>query len=245
MDYRVYHITVTGGLCAGGIYLLMLFCTAMLFYNTPAAMVPLAVTVVPAFRWYRRGEVRKQSRQLLEEFRYCMNSMISSLQAGYALENTFSIAERDLRRRFPGKCFMADECRQICLRSQFREPVEEGLMDLARRSGLEEIRQFAEVVSITGRSGGDLVRVLKRSVSQISESIRTDQEIRVLTASKKLEERVMIVMPFLIIGYMKLTSGGYMDPVYSTMTGRLVMTAALLAIVLSVWMAERITDIRV
>ena len=55
----------------------------------------------------------------------------------------------------------------------------------------------------------------------------------------------MNVVPFFIIFYVELTSKGFFDILYHNLFGNLVMTVTLGIYLLSVYMAERMTDISI
>ena len=53
----------------------------------------------------------------------------------------------------------------------------------------------------------------------------------------------MNVLPFLIILYIDITSDGFLDVMYQTLTGRIIMTVCLLLIGISCWFSGRILNI--
>ena len=68
-----------------------------------------------------------------------------------------------------------------------------------------------------------------------------------MNAAKRYEQRVMNLVPFLIILYMNFSSPEFFRTLYTTVLGRITMTLCLclLLYVLSVWLAGRIMDIEV
>lgn len=51
--------------------------------------------------------------------------------------------------------------------------------------------------------------IIKDAVKVISEKMETEKEIQTMIASKKLEFEIMSMIPFGMIGYMKLTFGDF------------------------------------
>ena len=82
---------------------------------------------------------------------------------------------------------------------------------------------------ICRKTGGDLAGAVYRSVQQLCENIDLKREKDVLMSQKKLESKILAVMPGLIIALIRLSSSGYLNVMYETLTGRLLMTAALAA----------------
>ena len=57
--------------------------------------------------------------------------------------------------------------------------------------------------------------------------METEKEIEVLLSARKLEQKIMNAMPFLIMLYVNLTSPGYFDKLYHSLAGTAVMTLCL------------------
>ena len=62
---------------------------------------------------------------------------------------------------------------------------------------------------------------------------------------KKYEGRIITIMPVAIILFLQIMSPDYLQVMYSTAAGRILMSLALAAIVIAYFMIERITSIEV
>lgn len=93
---------------------------------------------------------------------------------------------------------------------------EDALGDFAARSGLDDVKNFADVFLAARKSGGELMRIITRTAEIIGEKIRIQEEILTATASKRMEQRIMSGIPVLIVIYIELTSPGVLwDSVYN------------------------------
>ena len=79
----------------------------------------------------------------------------------------------------------------------------------------------------------------------IQDKIQIQEEIRTLTASRQFEQKIMNVLPFLIIFYIDQTSPGMFDVMYQTILGRVVMTVCLVIYLAAILFARNILDIPV
>ena len=70
-----------------------------------------------------------------------------------------------------------------------------------------------------------------------------EREIKALTAQKKLEGRMIALMPIAMLLCLNLVSKTYIAPLYTTFMGRLIMTGCLAATVFGVWLMEKISEI--
>ena len=119
------------------------------------------------------------------------------------------------------------------------------LLDFGRRSGLAEIRDFADSYSICLGTGGDLDRVILHASQLLLEKIEILREIRVQTAQKRLEVRILSLIPLGILALLQLTSPAYLDGMYHTGNGRVVMTLALLLQAGAFYLGQKITTVEV
>ena len=119
------------------------------------------------------------------------------------------------------------------------------LLDLGTRSDVRDILDFARLIVSTKIYGGNIVSIIRQTAGNIAEKHMVEEEINTIIASKKLEGRIMLMMPFLIIIYMKLTNSGYMDIMYRTALGNIVMCISLIFIILSGFLINKIVKIEV
>lgn len=101
--------------------------------------------------------------------------------------------------------------------------LEELLLDFGRRSDLPDILSFAEVFLTAKRTGGDLIAIIRNTVSCIRQKQETMQEIETCMAGKVMEQNIMSLIPVFILVYVKLSSPEFLDVMYETSTGVAVM----------------------
>ena len=94
------------------------------------------------------------------------------------------------------------------------------------------------------RSGGNFASIIEETSEHIRERHDTEREIQLLIASRKLEQRVMNVVPIFILAYLKLTSGEFLSPLYGNLFGIIFMTGCLLAYGMTILLADRILNIQ-
>ena len=123
--------------------------------------------------------------------------------------------------------------------------IEQLLMALADRSGVDEIRELAAMIEAAKRYGGNIPYLIRRMVRQMQESELVELEIQTALAAKKLEGRIMLFVPFGIVLFLRMTNASYMQVLYTTATGRLWMGVSLAGIGLCAWWIEKIIRIEV
>ena len=129
--------------------------------------------------------------------------------------------------------------------SENRESDIQIFLDFAKRSHCEDIDNFVQVYMTCRTMGGNLEKVIKSTTEIIVDKINIESEIRTLTAQKKFEGKIISMMPFAVLLLLNLFSPDYLEPLYTTLTGRIVMTAALGGLVFAFFLTERLTAIEV
>ena len=66
-----------------------------------------------------------------------------------------------------------------------------------------------------------------------------------MLSQKKLESRILVVMPVALTAMINIASADYLSVMYTTIEGRLIMTAALLGTAGSFIWSSRMTDAQV
>ena len=124
-------------------------------------------------------------------------------------------------------------------------PLETLFLDLAERSQLEDIENFAAVLATAKRAGGDLSKIVQKTARMLTDKIEVRKEIEATVAAKKMEQVIMSMMPFGIILYMQLTSPGFLQILYGNLFGIITMSVCLGIYFFAYWMGCRIVDIEV
>jgi tight adherence protein B len=118
------------------------------------------------------------------------------------------------------------------------------LKDFAVGSGSEDILNFFNAYLTAKESGGDIEKLINSSCKTLIDKIEIDNEIQTITAKKKFEGRILTVVPIIIIILMRASGSGYMDVLYESLAGRIVMTLALCILCLSFYLSSKIADIK-
>ena len=66
-----------------------------------------------------------------------------------------------------------------------------------------------------------------------------------MTAAKQMEKRIMSVMPYFILLYVRAANPGYFDVLYNSFAGIVIATICLSVLWIADFWAERVTEIEV
>lgn len=200
---------------------------AYFFYRSIFAVIPLLAVGVYFFHMEKKRKRKEAKEELNIQFRECILSVSTSLKAGYAIENAFLESRFDMKQLYGEHSFIYEELENIRRGLVMNITLEEQLLDLSVRSKSEEIYQFVQVFMIAKRSGGNFPKMIETSADMIGNKVIVKQEIAVLLSGRRLELKIMRIMPFGILWYVGLTYPGYFDSLYANLQGIMIMTVCL------------------
>ncbi len=218
---------------------------SVLFYQSIIAFVLLQPLQIYMLERQRVTAYRQQKKEISKEFREVILSVSANLQAGYSVENAFCEAYYDVAMLFGKESYMAKALIRLKGRLKNNQPMERILMELAEETQVEDIREFADIFCIAKRSGGDMRAVIANTTGMIGDKIEISKEIDTVMAEKELEQRIMRMIPFIMIGYISLTSNGYFDNLYHSVFGVVVMTVCLGLYGVACMVSDKILSIEV
>ncbi len=83
--------------------------------------------------------------------------------------------------------------------------------ELARRTGVLEIKIFVMAMMIQRQTGGNLSEVLERLAALVRERVRLRNHVRTLTAEGRMQAIVLLVLPPVMFFVMRLVNRPYAD----------------------------------
>lgn len=202
-DYNVYQLNMgerIAGFFIGGAS--GFFAAQVLFGVVAASLVVGAIVGVIGVPLFRNFLLKRRKKQILLQFRDMLDSLGSSFSAGRNATTAFQDVYRDLENMYGKKAPMVQELAILIAGMQNNFLVENLLMDMADRCGIEDIRSFADTFGVCNRLGGDLKKIVTESRDIINEKIEIEMEIQTLVASAKNQITVLCLMPFVIVPMM-------------------------------------------
>ena len=120
-----------------------------------------------------------------------------------------------------------------------REPEDQILMEFSQKYPIEDIETFSEAYRICRSTGGDLEKSILATIQVLLDKMEIQHEFDALTAQKKYEAKIIATIPFIMLAVLRFASPGYLNILYNTLEGVLLMTFALGLILGSfLWMTK-------
>ena len=228
-------------------------------------LISLAITAAVAFVFYRSAWAFvmwpgvyilvkckvaedakiKRKQALKEHFMNGMQVLNTSLQAGLSMENAWLEVQKETLMLYGEGSEFYQKIKEMNQTVTFNMPIERLFLEFAQSSQVEEITRFAEMFDYGKRSGGNWKKIIDNTVFRMCEQYETQKEIEVLLAAKKMEQKVMNLVPVGMLLFLQVSAWDYVEILYHNLFGVLSMTICLLIYVFAIWLSEKIMKIQV
>ena len=245
MDYREYYFTKLQILKQICITVCIALGISYLFYRSLWGMVFTPVLLFFSVKRERRNCREKRQRMLHGQFMDSLKVVSTSLMSGMSMENAWKEAAEEIHVMHGEKSIMYTELEEMNCLVASNVPMEKVLIHFAYRSGVEDIISFAEAFEYGKRSGANWKKLISDTTLRMEEKYETEKQIEVMLAEKRMEQKVMSVIPLGMIAFLQVSSGDYMDILYGNPVGCVCMTICLMGYAAALVIAEKIMKIQV
>ncbi len=216
------------------------------FYDSLWIGLGISILGFPLAPVYKKMLIGKHQGELLIQFKDMLYSISAGLITGTSMSQALEESIYFWQNTYDDKDYIILELKYMIGRIKGSNEVDvDVLKDFADRSGLRDIQDFVGVYENSKKTGANLSKAIENATSLIGDKISIEREIKVLMAQKIFEGRIVGMAPFIVIMALKLLSPSYMEPMYLTHTGKIIMTFALGLMGIAIYMIERINRIEV
>ncbi len=187
----------------------------------------------------------KRKNSISHAFKEMLEVLCSFLQTGSSLENAFLQTENQLRHLGLENKELLDGLGRMNQLILVNVPVEKACLDFTRELNIEEADAFADILIFAKRIGGNYGKNIRQTSEKLGEKLSLYEEIDAMMAEKKLEMRIMLVIPVVIMIYVRLTSRDLMEGLYHNLLGQGIMTACLLVYAAMALLAKKMVRIEI
>lgn len=174
--------------------------------------------------------------EFLSDFARFLSLIASTTSTGKSLQSAFDQTVDE----FSTACEpLAFELKKLSRLMQLGTPLTSGLGRLARQFDLEEATDLSRQLLHAESCGHDMTIVLKRSSVWIGGHILHKQQLIRKMTDQVLEFRLTSKMPLLVLLLLNATYADYLSTLYTTLSGRVLMMTAALALECGTILFER------
>lgn len=227
-------------ICFIGIYIALALFIFMTVFERWIISIFLALCGLPIFVKKIKFWLKKQRQAATEaEFYVLLSQLSMAMSSGMSLEN--AVREAAVAGKNEYRILRAElESMYRMLQNNYSS--EYVFSILAKKTENQEIKTFAEIISVGIPAGINMAGLMRWLTSAYRMRIDTESEISRILNAPKYNNRIILVMPIVCIVLFKQIAPTYMRPLFVGW-GRMIMVFVVFVIALAWWLGEKISKI--
>jgi tight adherence protein B len=204
--------------------------------SAAAALLGLAVPFIA--RAIFRHKLDAQRKLFAEQLADNLQVIASAMRAGHSFIGALSVAVEDSPE--PAR----SEFRRVIADESLGVPLEQGLGTVVRRMKSEDLEQAVLVAMLQRETGGNMAEVIDHVADTIRERADLRRMVRTLTAQGRLSRWVVTGLPIGLLLIITVINRDYIEPLYSTSGGHVMLIIAGTLVVTGSLVIRRIVDFK-
>jgi tight adherence protein B len=181
-----------------------------------------------------RGRVRRFENQLPD----ILITLAASLKAGHSFRQGIQSVVDE------GAEPAAKEFKRVMTETQLGKPIDDSLAAMASRMGSKNFTFVINAVTIQRQIGGSLAGLFDMVAETVRQRQQFARRVKSLTAMGRMSAYVLVALPFFIGAVVTVLNPQYMDPLYHTGLGQVLMVGSVVMIGFGSLMLKRIATFR-
>ena len=202
-------------LMTGSGFLLMVF-AGVAGRSSLEMLVALAVGMFLPYGWVA-FKARRRMAAFDDQLPDILVTMAASLKAGHSFKQGIQTIVDE------GQEPSSKELGRVITDTSLGRPMDEALADTAERIGSENFSFVITAVSIQRQVGGSLAGLFDMVADTVRQRQQFARKIKSLTAMGRASAYVLVALPFFIAFAITLLNPTYMDPLYHSSTGHMLI----------------------
>jgi tight adherence protein B len=198
-----------------------------------AGAIPLGV------RSLLKRTLARQRKLFSEQLPDNLQVLASALRAGHSFIGALSVVVNDAPE--PAR----SEFQRVVADEQLGVPIDEALHVVVERMQSRELEQVALVAALQRETGGNTAEVLDRVTDTIRERFELRRTVQTLTAQGRMSRWVLTFLPLFLLLAITLINPGYMNVMYESVVGRVLLVLAGISVAGGSLVIKRIVNIKV
>jgi tight adherence protein B len=189
-------------------------------FSTIAAFTALIIGGFGLPRWVLSKLIKRRQKKFQSELANAIDIVVRGVKSGLPLNECLQIIARESPEPISG------EFRYVVEQMRIGIPLSEALDRLIERMPLSEVKFLSIVIAIQQQAGGNLSEALGNLSGVLRDRFRMEMKVKSLAAEAKSSAGILAALPPTIMLMTHLSSPEYIEPLFTTMAGNLVLLAS-------------------
>ncbi|MEH3034261.1 MAG: type II secretion system F family protein [Aeromicrobium erythreum] len=184
-------------------------------------------------------KVRRRKKAFAGQLDTTLRIVASALRAGQSLPMALASVAADAAAP------MGQELGRVVNETRVGRDLVDSLLETAARMESDDLRWFAEAVEVQRDTGGNLNDIIDVVAETIRDRAEIREKINAYASEGKASAWVLMLLPVGLAGTYAVMSPGYMDPLFSSLIGGLLLALSVVLYIVSFFWMRAIVNIKV
>lgn len=210
-----------------------------LMFGKLLILIPLTLILFMAPNIWLRLKARKRRNMFDDQLADVLQGISSSLKAGHSFNQALNAMIKDSPNP------TAEEFSRVMTESRLGMPIEDALQNMAERMGSADFDFAVTTVNIQRTVGGSLADILQMVGDTVRNRQQFRKKVKALTSMGQMSAYVLLAMPVFIGCVLTLMNPEYMEPMFTTTTGHLMLAAGAVSMLLGYFACMKVVNVKV
>ena len=202
-----------------------------------AVLLAAAGLTIPYLVMSRSVERRRAAFE--DQFPDVLDLLAAALESGSSIQQSLEVVVSEASEP------AASEFARVLSVARLGAPLVDALKAMSDRLGSRDLTWTVQAIVVQQRTGGRLADILRTVGEFMRAREEVRRELRALVAEGKLSAYILGALPFAVAGFLLLTNPDYLDPLFSTLPGLVMVAGASVMMVFGFFVMSRIIKIEV
>lgn len=171
-------------------------------------------------RWVVKFLRNKRQQVFLNDFADAIDVMVRGLKAGLPINDAMRVIAAESGPPVGPEFVEVIEGQRVGI------TIDQGVERMVERMPLPEVQFLAIVMSIQAKTGGNLSEALGNLSKVLRDRKKMKSKIRAVSQEAKSSAAIIGALPFCIMGALWLLNPDYLQPLFSTRIGNIILTVS-------------------
>lgn len=214
MSIQMFWLYSLAAAVAGGI-------GALIFGTVPLVALGAAIAMGLGFpRWFLKLLIRRRQENFLHMFADAIDVMVRGLKAGLPVNEAMKVIATEMEAP------VGPEFTEVVQGQRVGITLEQGVERMVERIPLPEVNFLGIVMSIQKSTGGNLAEALENLSTVLRDRKKMKAKIQAVSQEAKASAMIIGSLPFAIGGGMMVLNPEYLNPLFETEKGNIMLMVA-------------------
>ncbi|MEQ1930397.1 MAG: type II secretion system F family protein [Parvularculaceae bacterium] len=170
--------------------------------------------------WFVNMARARRQKKFVDEFSNAIDVIVRGVKSGLPVNECLKIIAKEMPKP------VCEEFHQLTEGIKIGLSLEQVLVRMFERMPLQEVNFFGIVLMIQQKTGGNLAEALGNLATVLRGRKLMEGKIKALSAEAKASAMIIGALPFLVMGAVKVASPDYLEPLFATKPGNLILIGA-------------------